>query len=316
MKKKLPIILTVTILFAGAISIARVSAQETVRTFTISPPVIELEVAPGESKEGTLKIINDGSTSLNFDTSIRDFIVEDNIGTPKILPPNTLSNKYSGASWIGIYPTQVYVSPKQSTTYSYYVQVPADARPGGRYAAVLYTPTNPTGVTDTGAAVNTSVGSLFYITVKGPVTEKATVTEFNTKKLWETGPVTLNTLIKNESDIHISPVGTITLKNMLGRVSETKPVKDINIFPGASREFETTLGKDFMFGRYEAELQARYGSENKTLSAVYSFWVIPWKLLILIFGIILAIIIGGWYWKKGKKLHSNPEPTQPQNPQP
>lgn len=312
MRKKLSIIILA--LTALTFSVNQANAQEALRTFTISPPTVQVTLSPGESTEGKLKIINDGSTSLNFTTSIRDFIVEDNIGTPKILPQNTLSNKYSGASWIGIYPTKVYVSPKQKTEFNYYIQVPMDARPGGHYAAVMYTPTTVIGDdSSSGAAVNTSVGSLIYITVKGPITEKATVTNFSTKRLWENGPAEISHDILNVSDAHIKPTGTVTLKNMIGGISEVKKIDEYNIFPGVSRNYKTKIGKGFMIGYYKAEFKGIYGTNGSPLNASLSFFVFPWKIAAFIVLTAVAILIGYRYWKKDKKGHSE-DPSAPQPP--
>lgn len=317
MIKKLSIIL---ILLSTAVTcsfIHKVNAQEAVRTFTISPPTVQLELNPGESAEGTLKITNDGVTSLNFNTSIRDFIVTSEDGTPEILPVNAIEGKYSGASWVAIYPNQIYVSPKQKTEFKYYIQVPSNARPGGHYAAVIYTPTTNTGSDNgSGAAVNTSVGSLFYITVKGPVTENATITKFDTKNLWESAPEILTTEIKNLSDIHISPKGTIKVKNMIGQQSEVVAFPKSNIFPGATRGYHTNIGKGFMLGRYTADLNLTYGKDNKALMATTSFWVIPWKIiLVIIVAIIVIVGIVIFIKKRRGSKHNEPnEPTQPERP--
>lgn len=284
-----------------------VFAQETERTFTISPPAVQVQLDPGKQTEGKLKIINDGNTALIFKTSVQDFIVKDDNGTPFILPPDTLSNKYSGASWIAIYPSVVTVEPHQKVELSFFIQVPLDARPGGHYAAIMYTPTSTIGLSGTGAAVNTSVGTLFYITVKGPVTIKATVSKFLTKGLWDFGPVKLNTSILNVSDLHITPAGTITVTNMLGQKSDVKSLSQYNIFPGVARNYETSVGKKFMLGFYKASLNATYGPNNSVLAATTSFIVFPWKIAIFI--VLLALVLGfGYrYWKKGKGTQAPPE---------
>ena len=96
--KKRSALLSVVVLIALALSLGRARAQETLRTFTISPATIPVNLNPGERTEGKLKISNDGDTPLTFNTSVRDFAVKDNIGTPEILPADSLSNKYSSLS--------------------------------------------------------------------------------------------------------------------------------------------------------------------------------------------------------------------------
>lgn len=296
------------------VAMGKARAQEQVRTFTIAPPAVQVALDPGKTSEGKLKIINDGDTPLTFNTSIQDFTVKDDAGTPVILPPNTLSNKYSGASWIAIYPNQVVVAPHQKTEFSYFIQVPLDARPGGHYAAVVYTPTTTIGVNGTGASVNTSVGSLFYITVNGPVSEKATVNYFKTKGLWEYSPVNLSSQIGNFSDIHIRPVGTITLTSMLGHKT-TASLAGYNIFPGVARNYETKVGKGFMLGYYKASLAVSYGSSNAVLNATTSFIVFPWKIVAFVLLLLVAFGAGYWYWKKDKEtIHHEDHNSEASNP--
>jgi hypothetical protein len=273
-------------------------AQEAIRAFTISPPAIEAKLSPGDKAEGTLKIINDSSEPLTFTTTLQDFIVKDNIGTPQILPPDTLSNKYSGAKWVAVYPSTFTVQPHKSEKLNYYIQVPSSARPGGRYAAIVYTPVSLIAVKGTGASVQTSVGTLFYVTVKGPVTESASVTGFKAPSLVEHGPVKILTQITNFSDIHIAPEAKIILTNLFGGKTDEANLAKYNIFPEVARDYENTLGKGFMFGPYKATLAGTYGSAHLPLAASVSFWVIPWRLILFIIFLMVAISVGYWYLRR------------------
>jgi hypothetical protein len=284
--------------FLFLISAPAAAAQESIRAFTISPPAIEVRLSPGEKTEGVLKIINDSSEPLTFTTTMQDFIVKDNIGTPQILPPDTLSNKYSGAKWVAVYPSTVTVAPHKSEKLNYYIQVPSDARPGGRYAAIVYTPISTIAVKGTGASVQTSVGTLFYVTVKGPVNESASVSGFKAPGLVENGPVNISTQITNLSDIHITPQAKITLTNLFGGKSDQVSLAKYNIFPEAARNYENKIGKGFMFGPYKANLAGVYGTASLPLAASVSFWVIPWRLILFIIFLVVAISVGYWYLRR------------------
>ncbi len=288
-------------------------AQENPRTITIVPPTVERSVNPGDRAEGTLKIVNDSKTPITFKAYVRDFIVEDTIGTPKILADDILSKKYSASSWIAVVPDAFIVSPGTSQTLNYYLQVPLDARPGGRYAAVVYEPQELIGVQGTGAGVETRLGSLFILRVSGDVLENATVEKFQAPGFAEYGPVSLITEIKNLSDVHIKPKGIITIKNMFGQIMETQPLPEHNIFPEAVRKFENSVGKKYLAGRYTAELQATYGiNNNLTLYATTNFFVFPWKIagIVLLAGILAILLV--LYIKKRKeekKSSSSPDHT-------
>ncbi len=299
MKFKLPIILLLPLI--GIFSV-KAYAQETLRSFTITPPGIEVNLNPGERSEGKLKLVNDGSTPLTFKVTTQDFIVEDSEGTPKILPPNTLSNKYSGANWVAIYPSTVTIAPHTRAELNYFIQIPSDAPAGGHYAAAVYTPTSALDVNGTGAAVNTSIGTLFYLTVKGDITISAKINKFLTKNFWEWGPVNLQGEIQNLSDTHIRPQGNISLYNMLGGKSDVVKLPEQNIFPGVSRSYDVKAGKGLMLGRYKAVLEATYGANKAPLMASAYFIVFPWRIAAFLILLAVAIIAGYWYWKKDKSI--------------
>ena len=270
------------------------------RTFTISPPSVAVDnLNPGDEREGILKIVNDSTESLTFNLSLQDYIVEDANGTPRFLTNGELNNQFSAASWIGVSPTRITVKPGTRQEISYFLKIPKNARPGGHYAAVTYTPDNGDSVKGSGAAVTTVVGTLFYITINGPIKEQAVISELSAPGLSEYSPVHIRSVIKNNGDEHIKPYGTITIKNVFGKTVSTQVLQPNNIFPLASRNYENILSKSWLFGRYTAVLDAKYGRSNALmLTGVVAFWVIPWKLLILIALIIAAGVLGYLYLKK------------------
>jgi hypothetical protein len=275
-------------------------AQEATRTYTIAPPTITQELNPGQNVEGILKVINNTDYDLTFTVSIKDFIVEDTAGTPKFLPNNTLSNKYSAASWIGVTPSVFTIKSQQKQELNYYIRVPISARPGGHYAAVIYTPSTNLEVTGTGATVSTEAGSLFYITVNGPIIENSLVSKFFVNPFQEYGPVKILTRIKNLGDLHIAPKATINVSGFF--YNKSQDLDTHNIFPEAARDFENTFGQTLMIGRYRAVLLGSYGANNNMpLAASVYFWVFPWRIAIVIVLAIIALLLAALYLRKRKK---------------
>lgn len=277
-----------------------VYAQEIQRTYTVIHPTVEVSLNPGQTGEGTTKVINQTNSPLTFQISVQDYIVGDTQGTPQILPPNTLSNKYSAAAWIGVTPTTFTLLPGHSQPISYFIQVPSYAKPGGHYAAIVYSPLVKGVTQGTGGVVNTQIGSLFYLTVKGPIHEGASVSKFFTNLLHEYGPVDISTQIKNMGDLHIMPKGKINVSGLF--FNKTQNLPDHNIFPETARDFNNTFGSWLMFGPYKASLTASYGQNNNLpLVASLYFWVFPWRLMIVIILVVIATILGTKYYKKRKK---------------
>jgi hypothetical protein len=304
-KKVLKILLLFALLIVGVAALEKalpLSAQTEPRIITIVPPGVYHNLKPGGTAEGTLKVINDSPNSLTFKAFVRDFIVTDTQGTPNILAPNTLSNKYSLASWLGVTPDTFTVAPREKQTLNYFVQVPKDARPGGHYAAVVYEPVETINIAGTGTGVKTQIGTLFYVTVEGPIKEQAFVTRFLANKFQEYGPVDIQTTIKNVGDQHITPQGGITLFNIFGKPVESQSLHSFNIFPEAARDYKNTFGGKFMVGRYTAVLSATYGKNNNlSLSGTLVFWIFPWRIATIVVLVIIAAVLALLYYRKTRE---------------
>lgn len=287
------------------------------RQLTITPPSLPLSVKPGDTAEGTVGLINDSNEDLDMEISVFDVIVQDDLGTPEILPGGTIeNNKYSASSWLGVSTPRFVAKAHQRTDIRYFYQVPGNAGPGGHYAAIVFRPKPFTAAAGTGAAINMQLSTLVYFDVAGPIKESASVKSFTAPGLSEYGPVKLKALVKNDGDTHIKPVGTFSVKNMMGKVIATKEIPAGNIFPGGiARAYEQAVGKKWMFGRYTATFMASYGrSNNLPLVASVAFWVFPWKIALLILVILIAAILGYIAMKRNKHGHNTPE-AQPQQPQ-
>lgn len=298
------------LLITSYLLLSKALAQEIQRSYTVINPQIEVKINPGARSEGTTEVINDTDVPLTFNLTVRDYIVTDTVGTPNFLPAGTLNNKYSAAAWIAIYPDTFTLNPHQTQKVNYYVQVPANASPGGHYAGIVYAPvTKPQ--QKTGGVVNTQVGSLFYITVNGPVTENSLVSKFFANPFQEYGPVEVLTQIKNLGDLHITPQGTITVTGLFYNKSQN--LASHNIFPETARDFTNSFGQTLMIGRYRAVLMGTYGlNNNLPLIATVYFWVFPWKIAVIIVLVIVALILALLYLRKRKKAKAAKEPQKPE----
>ena len=281
------------VIFCG-LSTQKVLAQSTIGISAI-PPRLEVTVKPDGDTTQTIKVRNESNQEQIFSVSIRDFIVTDNKGTPTIL--NNLddsTNRWAASSWIQVSPASVKVKAGETKNLTLTVLPPKDALPGGHYAMVVYSPDKSSSFNTTGAAIQANVGTLVYVTIPGNIKENAIVQKFTAPSFSEFGPINFQTTIKNSSDIHIQPVGAITIKNWLGGKTAQLNINTTNIFPYTTRDFQNTLNKKWLFGRYQASFQAIYGTNGGLISATLFFWVIPWRLLILVataIAIIVTIIV-------------------------
>jgi len=249
---------------------------------------------PGTTIQAQVRVRNNSGESISVDTLVEDFIIGDDGVTPVAVDvqPNSL---WSLASWIQVGNARNTIAPFGSATIPIIIQVPDTALPGGRYAMIMHQPASvadrdTSGETAGKTGISQRVGTLVYFRVNGEIKEAASIRNIKIPFLTEFGPVPISFEIENMSDIHIQPMSKITIKNMIGQTSEVLEVSTKNVFPYTSRSFETEWDRVWGFGRYTATIDASYGSQGKVAQAVFSFWLVPYKLIIAIFMVLIAVV--------------------------
>ncbi len=255
------------------------------------PPRLEIIAKPGETITKIIKVRNESKLEKIISTNIKDFIVIDNDGTPLQVDDQDLSNRWAAASWIQVSNDKLKLKPGETRNLNVTVIVPDNALPGGHYAMILHSPNNDTLLSQTGAIIQTNVGTLVYITVPGNINESAKINDFSAPNFSEYGPINFKAVITNLSDIHITPQAFIKVTNLLGLKTANLALNTINIFPYTSREFTATLNKQLMLGRFKAVLTAAYGNTGQIATSTIFFWVIPYKLIITLVAILTIIIL-------------------------
>lgn len=271
---------------------AHAVAQETESTITAIPPRAEVTINPGETVELELKLRNESDTTRTFTVRLDDVIVTDDIGTP-IPVTEDVSGRWSAKSWISA-PKLIPVDGDSTYIYKIKITAPKNALPGGHYAMLTYKPDAdflPGGLKKTGSIIGHSTGSIIYITVPGDITENAVIRNFTAPQFNEFGPVEFTGSVDNLSDVHVNPTGTIAIFNMFGRNVATIDASTGNIFPGASRGFQSSWNRKWGIGLYKADLNLVYGPSSQVLRQSISFWLFPIRLIIAILMVIISILV-------------------------
>lgn len=284
--------LPLLILFSATLFAPTSVLAQSVIGLSAIPPRLEVEVDPGQVITKQIKIRNESQVEKTISTTSRDFIVTDDKGTPiQLETTDTSVNRWAASSWIQVSPSQIKIKPGETKSLVLTIITPDNALPGGHFAMVLHSPNNDVILDQAGAAIQTNVGTLVYITVSGDIKQNAKIKEFSAPGFSEYGPIDFKSTITNLSDIHITPAGSIVIKNMLGGKTAQLDLAQTNIFPYTSRDFTNTLDKKWLFGRYTAQLNAAYGTTGQVVTAALVFWVIPWKLLILVTTAIVLLTV-------------------------
>jgi hypothetical protein len=269
----------------------------------ISPPVVNLSGNPGETVKTQISIRDIATVPLIVKGQVNDFVASGEDGVPKILLSEGESSPYSMKTWFSPL-SQLNLEPKKIQNLTIAITIPQNAAPGGYYSTIRFTANAP-GVEGSGVALSASLGALVLMQVKGDAKESLSVAEFTTidsngKAAWlfESIPVNFMLRTQNEGNLHQQPVGQATIKDMFGNTIGLVNInlERKNVLPGSIRKFEAPLdkaviGDRMLFGRYTADLLVTYGASGKTVTMTIAFWVIPWKLIL----IVIAVLVGGFF---------------------
>lgn len=270
----------------------------------ISPPVVNLSGNPGETVKTQISVRDVADTPLVVKGQVNDFIAQGEDGTPKILLDNGEESPYSMKSWFAPL-DQLTLSPKKIENLTVSITIPANAAPGGYYSTIRFTANPPGGAQGSGVSLSASLGALILMKVNGDAKESMSVAEFatydsfgRTAWLFESAPVNFILRAKNDGTLHEQPIGEATIKDMFGNTVGLVNInlERKNVLPGSIRKFEAPLdkaviGDRMLFGRYTADLVMTYGTNNQKVTMSISFWVVPWKLIL----IIIALLVGGFF---------------------
>ncbi len=269
-------------------------------TLSVAPTLYDMTANPGQLWQSKLKIINVNDIDLNIGIEVVNFSPTGEGGEGMFTPVTETDQDGSTlAEWVKVQ-KELQIPKQQSMEIPLSVMVPADAAPGGHFAAILVG-TKPALGPDGASKLQTAqvVTSLFFARVTGEVIESGVIREFVVGDgLLDKPEATFELRFENKGNVHLQPQGEIKITNMWGQERGIIPINQRsnfgNVLPESIRKFVFTWRGEWSIadiGRYTASVTLGYGSSDKKfVSAKTYFWVIPFKLL---FGILLGLIIFG-----------------------
>lgn len=256
-------------------------SQDVFGDFVVGPGKYEVTLNPGESKTVDVTLANRMGDDRTF-----DIVVEDMKGSTD--PEQTVvllgddRGPYSLRDYFEIPSVHFDLPHAQKAIIPVTIHIPADAEPGGYYGSVLFTTTSkPNGEQDArqgSTAVISRIGVLFFVRVPGGEVYDGKLESFRADDtFYMKGPIAFQMLFRNKGNIHLSPSGSISIKNMLGTEVDNIPVEPWFTLPDSLRLREVAWDRVNLAGRYTATVEIKRGYDDITDTMAVTFWVIPWK---------------------------------------
>jgi hypothetical protein len=310
---------------AGAI--AQSSAANQGLNIEISPLPIKLSAKPGTTTSTDLRVRNTGTTPETLKLSLKTFSAEGPDGHIVLKEP-TPTDEFT--KWVSFSKTEFVAPPGQWQTIKMTINLPKSAA-YGYYYAVQFELANPPQPQPGAARLQGAVAIFVLLNAEAPgAKSKISVSSFKANhSTYEFLPVNFTVQVHNNGNVHTAPHGNIFIKKGSKQVAELHVNSTEGVvLPASNRIFKaqwtdgfpiyvpvtnaagqtvkdkngdikTKLKWDFSkaaklrFGHYTANLVLVYndGQRDIPITGTLSFWVIPWRLIAIVF--FLLLLIGG-----------------------
>lgn len=284
-------------------------------TLTIVPPLVKINMVPGQVWSSSLKVVNNNKDELTVYASALDFTSNKENGAVEFIPKENIQEGQSFllSQWLEVSLDPIVIAPYQSKEIPFTIRVPEGAEPGGHYAAILVSNRAADGnMPGSGIKVASSVSCLILLNVQGEVVEDAIIREFSSPRdFYQKPAVDFVARVENKGNVHIQPKGEIKIFNFWGKergsVVFNQSAHFGNVLPKSVRRWRLSWSSDeglLEIGRFKAILILSFGEQAKqTASAVIYFWVVPLKPILgisgfFIFFVLLLVLILRVYIKR------------------
>ncbi len=272
-----------------------------------APTSEKLKLVPGQKYNGELVVWNLTSKAITYDIVVRGFRqIENQPGTAIILTESEEAKSlYTATSWTKLDIDSIELIPNKNEKIYYEINVPQNVTKGEYTVIISFVSQNETELTGTGATTTLTLGMPILIQIGDEFVENAELLKFSTpKSFYEYPNLKFETRIKNLGDTHITPVGEIVLTNIFNQEITRLPFNpnSQSILRDNTGNYETiwnlgtflTKDKAIVLGPIKASLIVTYRTFQPgfaPLTSEISFWIIPWKIILIALVVIVAIIV-------------------------
>ena len=295
---------------------------------TTSPLPISLVTDPGKSITTDLRVQNSGNRPDKFKVGLLKFEAQGDSGKPKLMERGVGDDYFD---WVSFSPSTFEAIPNEWKTIKMTINVPKTAAFGYYYAVTFTREVDTVNAPKQTNLVGSAATLVLLEARNPGAKREMSITSFSVNNPWyEFLPVHFDTVIKNSGNIHGSVSGSIFISrdgdpSSLERV-DVNGAKG-NILPQSTRAFgvdwdhgfpvnvlkeengKTVLDKgghsitqlhwdfsqaqNFRFGHYSARMILAYdnGKRDVPIEATTSFWVVPWRLLLVI-ALNIVVVLG------------------------
>lgn len=267
----------------------KICAQEL--SLSLTPPLLEVMIKPGKSLTQAYTISNHGAP-LIVEAKIAEFTDEDIRWEKDFTPEKWISTINTNLS----FDRPFLLRENEERQLIVKIAPPKETEEKDYYRAIIFT-THPLMVQDTSSsAVSQTLVSPLLITVTstGLLPKSAQIVNFAIPFIHDSfTPLNITLDVKNTGKTYFRPVGTIELKNFLGKISynlvprlilsgQTKRLTT-EIFSAENMNSQTTLFLPGLFiGKYQLTADFTLDQGKFKITQTKYFYAFPWKIILVL----------------------------------
>lgn len=324
MKYGKKILLLPIFLFLGLFAASVAFAQNPNYDVTVSPVFFDLSSNPGSTISDKIRIRNNTSSPIAIKLEVQKLTADANGDVT--LKPDTNDETLT---WVKFQNQSFIASPLEWSDIPFTIQVPKSAA-FGYYFAITFKRDDSAKAEGVGAAISGAAAVPVLLNVRSDgAKSEAKIVKFETKNfISDYLPIDFNARVANSGNVHVAPHGNIFITDWTGKNVGDLEVNSSfgNIIPDTERTFlaswidgflvneplvidgQTATDKNgnpktnlsikwdkltsFRFGKYNANLILVYddGQRDVSIEKSISFWVIPYKALLVFLVVLIAFI--------------------------
>lgn len=260
--------------------------------FLVSPANKELIIKPGETASFVLSVTNRTGVGATFAIGAED-LVSAGYSDTVIADEGGLAPLPSLAEFIEA-PTAIFtIAHGETMELPIWISLPSYISDLGLYALLTITTgrLDEAGVAAPRAKVLSRVGVPVLVRTNDSRVGKGELVSFGTadgSKFFGANMIEFKLSYANTGDVHIRPLGKLTLRNMFGQVSAQLPIEPWYILPGTTRSRVVALPVGVHFGPYSAAISMDDGRGELGDDERVELWILPWKSVAVIVGVLIC----------------------------
>ncbi len=281
--------------------------------YSVTPPVIEHDVAPRDILEDTIRITNTGTIPVKIFPSVHQISLGEDGSIKNFESPVMTDQTRNVTSWIAISRARIELQPGESTKIPVTITINPNAVPDDYYAFIGFGNGDKRDEAEAAVLAGRAPGVTMRISLSDTKNEYIRLHNFHVARYVvneEQSQLTYE--LENIGDTAVTPVGEVILYDVRGREVGALNINTDKrtLSPGERVTFTSQLPETGAFGRHKAFLNLEYGeSQRANLYDTTFFTIVPLRFIIILFVVLLvtSLFLTLLYILRANKKHQLPE---------